>query len=51
MRRRETQTPQAEHDQMHDYVVHELPALAMLDMGLPDLNGFDQSRRLQAVPE
>ncbi len=28
----------------------ELPALAVLDVGLPDLNGFELFRRLQALP-
>lgn len=28
----------------------ELPALAMLDVGLPDLNGFELFKRLQALP-
>lgn len=28
----------------------ELPALAVLDVGLPDLNGFELFRRLQAIP-
>lgn len=28
----------------------ELPALVVLDVGLPDLNGFALFRRLQALP-
>ncbi|HSV34437.1 MAG TPA: two-component system response regulator CreB [Ramlibacter sp.] len=29
---------------------HEVPALAILDVGLPDLNGFELFKQLQALP-
>jgi len=34
---------------MHQFET-ELPALCVLDVGLPDLNGFDLFKRLQALP-
>ena len=33
-----------------DVFAAELPALAILDVGLPDLNGFELFKRLQALP-
>lgn len=37
------------HEALRQFAA-ELPALAVLDVGLPDLNGFELFRRLQALP-